>query len=82
MIINQALAKKYFPGEDPIGQQIGDNQLTPKSLAQVVGIVEDVKEGALDDETWPAVYYPFNQGPDDSFIAFVRSQCGTIASAV
>ncbi len=73
VIINQALAKKYFPGEDPIGQQIGDNQLTPKSLAQVVGIVEDVKEGALDDETWPAVYYPFNQGPDDSFIAFVRS---------
>jgi macrolide transport system ATP-binding/permease protein len=73
VIINQALAKKYFPGEDPIGQQIGDNQLTPKSLAQVVGIVEDVKEGALDDETWPAIYYPFNQGPDDFFIAFVRS---------
>jgi macrolide transport system ATP-binding/permease protein len=73
VIINQALAKKYFPGEDPIGQQIGDNQLTPKSLAQVVGIVEDVKEGALDDETWPAVYYPFNQGPDDFFIAFVRT---------
>ncbi len=73
LIINEALAKKYFPGEDPIGKQIGDNKLTPKSLAEVVGIVEDLKEGSLDDETWPAVYYPFNQGPDDFFIALVRT---------
>jgi predicted permease len=72
-IINRALARKYFPGEDPIGKQIGDNTLTPKSLAQVVGIVDDVKEGSLDDETWPAIYYPFNQGPDDFFVAFVRT---------
>ena len=73
VIINQALARKYFPGEDPLGKQIGDNKLTPKSLAQVVGIIEDVKEGALDEETWPAIYYPFNQSPDDFFIAFVRT---------
>ena len=76
IIINQALANKYFPGEDPLGKQIGDNQLTPKSLAQVVGIIEDVKEGALDDENWPAVYYPFNQGPDDFFAIFARSDHG------
>ena len=75
-IINQALANKYFPGEDPLGKQIGDNQLTPKSLAVVVGIIEDVKEGALDDETWPAIYYPFNQGPDDFFTIFARTDHG------
>jgi predicted permease len=73
VIINQALARKYFQGEDPIGKQIGDNLLTPKSLAEVVGIVEDVKEGALDEEIWPAVYFPFNQGPDDFFILFART---------
>ena len=73
VIVNQALVRKYFPGEDPLGKQIGDNQLTPKSLAQVVGIVDDIKEGALDEETWPAVYYPFNQGPDDFFTVFART---------
>jgi predicted permease len=73
VIINQALAKEYFPGEDPIGKRIGDNKLTPKSLAEVIGIVEDVKEGSLEDQTWPAVYYPFNQAPDDFFSLFVRT---------
>ena len=73
IVINDALAKKYFPGEDPIGKQIGDTKLSPKSLAQVIGIVSDIKEGSLDDETWPAVYYPYNQSTDDFFIAFVRT---------
>ena len=73
VIINQALASKYFPGEDPLGKQIGDNRLTPKSLAEVVGIIEDIREGALDDETWPAIYYPFNQGPDVFFTIFART---------
>ena len=30
VIINQALAKKYFPGEDPIGKKIGDTDLAPE----------------------------------------------------
>src|SRR5262249_23201473 len=33
IVINEALATKYFPGEDPIGKQIGDTKLSPKSLA-------------------------------------------------
>ena len=45
VIINQALVKKYFPGEDPIGKVIGDTELTPKSLRQIVGIVDDIREG-------------------------------------
>jgi macrolide transport system ATP-binding/permease protein len=61
VIINETLAKKYFPGEDPIGKRIGDTELTPKSIKEIIGVVEDVKDGSLDSETWPAVYYPFNQ---------------------
>jgi len=73
VIINQALAKQYFPGEDPIGKQIGDTKLSPKSLAEIIGVVDDIKEGSLEEETWPAVYYPFNQSPDDFVTLFVRS---------
>ena len=73
VIINRALAKKYFPGEDPIGKQIGDTELAPKSLRQIVGIVDDVREGSLDSEIWPAEYLPFNQNPGTYLCLVVRT---------
>jgi len=73
VIINQTLAKKYFPGEDPIGKKIGDTELSPKSLCEVVGIVEDIRDGSLDEEIWPAVYYPFAQSADTFFNVVVRT---------
>jgi len=72
-IINQALAKKYFPGENPIGKVIGDTELTPKSLRQIIGIVEDIREGSLDAEIWPAEYLPFNQNPGTYMALVVRT---------
>jgi len=73
VIINQALAKKYFGGEDPIGKQMGDTDLSPKSLRQIIGIVDDIREGSLDSEIWPAEYLPFNQSPDTYFCLVVRT---------
>ncbi len=73
VIINQTLARQYFPGEDPVGKQIGDTALSPKSIKEIIGVVEDIKEGSLDSEIWPAVYYPFNQGPDTYFSLLVRT---------
>lgn len=73
VIINRALARQYFPGEDPIGKRIGDDDLAPKSMREIVGVVDDVKEGALDSEIWPAVYFPFNQSTDTYFSLVVRT---------
>jgi predicted permease len=73
VIINQTLAKKYFPGEDPIGKKIGDTKLSPDSLREVVGVVEDIRDGSLDAEIWPAVYYPFAQSPDTDFNIIART---------
>jgi len=73
VLINQALASKYFPGEDPIGKRLGDTSLSPKSITEIIGIVEDVKDGSLDSEIWPAVYYPFNQNSDTYFSLVVRT---------
>jgi macrolide transport system ATP-binding/permease protein len=72
-MINQALARQYFPGEDPVGKKIGDNTLSPASITEIVGVVEDVKDGSLDSEIWPAVYYPFSQSPDTYFSVVVRT---------
>ena len=56
MLINEALAKKYFPGEDPVGQKVGNTDLAPDSMREVVGVIADVREGGLEDDIVPAEY--------------------------
>ncbi len=73
VIINRALAEHYFPGEDPLGRQIGDTELSPQSLKEIVGIVDNIREEALDNEIQPAIYVPFNQEPDSGFDLVVRT---------
>jgi len=73
MLINKALADRYFPGEDPIGKKIGNTDLAPDSLYEVVGVVDNVRDGSLDTEIWPAVYYPFNQSPDTYYFVVART---------
>jgi putative ABC transport system permease protein len=65
--INQSFARKFFPNEDPIGQQIllrydpyPVDELRPR---QIVGIVGDVKHFGLGEETPPFIYAPFTQQP-------------------
>jgi predicted permease len=73
VIVNKAFVSKYFPGEDPIGRVMGDTELTPKSLRQIIAVVDDIKESSLDTDTWPAEYTPANQGPDNYFGLVVRT---------
>ena len=72
ILINEALARKYFPGEDPIGKRVGDGALTPDSMRTIVGVVADFREGGLDDEMVPGEYFPVNQSTDDNFAVLVR----------
>ncbi|HEX4488833.1 MAG TPA: ABC transporter permease [Terriglobales bacterium] len=72
-IINQALANKYFPGQDPLGKKFGDTDLSPDSMREIVGVVEDVHESELDNQTWPTTYVPFNQSIDTDFSLIVRT---------
>jgi len=77
IVINQALARKYFASsEDPVGRQIGDNDLRPDSMTDVVGVVEDIRDGALNTEIWPAVYYPMEQQPGAFFAVVARTPGG------
>jgi macrolide transport system ATP-binding/permease protein len=71
IVINQAFARKYFPGEDPIGKKIGGTDLKPDSIRTIVGIVDDVRESGLDNEIWPAEYEPIYQQSNENNIAVV-----------
>ena len=73
VMVNQAMVRRFFAGENPIGKKIGDLSLSPKTLREIVGVVDDVREGELDSEIRPAIYYPMYQGPDDYFTVVVRT---------
>jgi putative ABC transport system permease protein len=61
-IINNMMAKKFFPDEDPIGKRI---QLTNEDEAyrEIVGVAGDVKSNGLDRETPAQIYEPYTQQP-------------------
>ena len=60
--INQTMAERFWPGENPVGRRV---LLNEKDLeggwASVVAVVEDVKHRWLIGEVWPQVYFPQNQ---------------------
>ena len=71
-IINSSFERVYFPGEDPLAHQLSHLGQTPDPI-QIVGIVEDIKEGQLDSQNLPVLYVPFNQNADTAFELAVRT---------
>lgn len=53
ILINEALARAYFPNEDPVGQRT--------DRGAIVGVVSDVHQSALDQPATPEIYYTFAQ---------------------
>jgi macrolide transport system ATP-binding/permease protein len=70
-IVNETFAKRYFSGENPLGSRINFGEVN--SPTEIVGVVDDIKEGPLDIATRPAMYVPFAQAPDNSFFVIVRT---------
>ena len=60
-IINKALARRYWPGESPLGKRI--EVASNKQWLSVVGVVGDVKRQGLEAETEPGYFTPHLQPP-------------------
>jgi putative ABC transport system permease protein len=70
-LINEALAKRYFPNEDPIGKQLNvEGQQAPR---EIIGIIGDLKQIKLDGEVRPEIYVPFLQFTVFSMSLVVRT---------
>ena len=67
VVINDTLARRYFGEDDPVGRRIawGGPALHGRWM-RIVGVVGDVKQGALNTATEPQAYVPWMQVPDDS----------------
>ena len=73
VIINQALARQYFAGEIAVGKQLLYVSASSQTPMEVVGIVDDIKESALDTATPPTMYVAFDQDPTSGFTVAVRT---------
>jgi len=72
-IINETLARQYFPGANPIGQKLTISYLNRRLTREIVGVVGDVKQGLPSKPTSPEVLVPFAQLPWFGGSLLVRS---------
>jgi putative ABC transport system permease protein len=80
-IVNEAFARKYFPGEEPIGKSISAWMDSKNPYGEIIGVVGDVKEGSLDKEPKPTAYYISSHLSYPSMILAVRSDGNPMALA-
>jgi putative ABC transport system permease protein len=72
LVINEAMARSFFPGEEPIGKRIrtgGDKS----PWVEIVGVVGDVRHRGLDVDTRPEMFFPHTQTPSRHMTLVVRA---------
>lgn len=72
MVVNEAFAREFFPGEEPIGQRVVMPGAGTQSY-EIVGLVEDARIESVEDEPYPAVYLSAKQRPLRSAKVLLRS---------
>ena len=79
-VINETMAAKYWPGEDPIGKRVklSYNNTPPR---EIVGIAADVKQTSLTDAVPSQIYTPFVQAPWPFLTAVARTPAAPDAAA-
>ncbi|MDQ1610292.1 MAG: hypothetical protein QOG00_223 [Pyrinomonadaceae bacterium] len=83
-IINEALAKSYFPNEDPVGKQLAAALEGGGVKREIVGVVGNIRSASLTTEPKPSMYIPYAQVSPQLVFLSVRTQTAplNLASAV
>jgi putative ABC transport system permease protein len=71
VVINQAMAKRFWPGQSPLGKKMVMKDWGPDLPGEIVGVVADVKVDSLESPTGPAVYYSFAQFPQGTLTTYL-----------
>ncbi len=90
-IINETIAKRYFPDEDPVGKRLamegrtpgqpaGPNPATGSPWSEIVGVVADTRKLNLSAETVPEVYVPYWQYPMQTPELLVRTNVPVVSA--
>ena len=81
IIINQTLADRLFPGQDPIGKRVDFAYTKDPNIQEIVGVVGDENLGQLDSAPTPVIYEPYAQSPDPYFGVTIRTEGDPDAAA-
>jgi putative ABC transport system permease protein len=73
MVINENMARRFWPNEDPLGKRVTMKDWGPPLTGEIVGVVGDVKADGLDSETRPMIYWPYPQFPSIFNFIVVRT---------
>jgi putative ABC transport system permease protein len=84
VVVNEALVKKYYPNENPIGKEIylgaPDNRLFDHG--PIVGVVSDTRDGGLGNDALPVVYMTLAMSPGVSQLSYVIRTEGNPAAVM
>jgi len=75
VIVNETLARKYFPGSDPVGRRLTLSDENPKEedWATVIAVVKDTKQRELSGEPAAELYMPYAQQPEPNMALMIRT---------
>jgi putative ABC transport system permease protein len=83
IIIDQAMAEQYFPGEDPVGKRLGvdvGNDDEGWVMSEIIGVVARMRFHAVDEMApLPVIYCSLGQAQRTSLTLFLRSTMGSAA---
>ena len=83
VLINEAMARRYWPNEDPVGKRMkyGSGADPTEPWRTIVGVVANVRDSELDRETRIASYLPHSQVPRRAMTLVLRSSSDALRMA-
>jgi len=76
VIISRTMAKRFWPGEDPVGKHVRPATRDPADAGpwlSVIGVVGDIRHMALDETPQPEIFLPYASSPARTVTIAVRS---------
>ncbi len=84
-LVNETLARKYWPGASPLGKRVQTAFEGKKTWASIVGVVGDIKQQGLRNQTEPEMYRPYPQHsflPDMTVMVRSTSDPAALAASI
>ncbi|MFP5261334.1 MAG: ABC transporter permease [Blastocatellia bacterium] len=81
-IVNQTLARRYWPDSDPVGShlKVQDGAVDPREV-EIIGVVGNVRQKRLDDEPTADIYVPLQQVPERTVVYLTNNMFLTIRAS-
>jgi putative ABC transport system permease protein len=72
IVVNQTLARRFWPAGNPLGGRLVVDANDGR-VAEIVGVVADVKPERIESQDWPTIYCPYSQAPAATMTMVVRT---------